>query len=77
MAIAPLALPNSVRTALSFKLICAVEDNPSSVLTWDSEIDPDAGSAMAYTVPYAVTLPVTVRLPDESSFALFTPLTEK
>jgi hypothetical protein len=33
MLIAPLALPNSVRTAESFKLICAVEDSPSSVLT--------------------------------------------
>jgi hypothetical protein len=38
--------PASVRTAASFKEISAVEDKPSSTLTWLTLIVPDDGSAI-------------------------------
>jgi hypothetical protein len=47
MLIAPLALPNSVRTLVWFNEIAVVEAMPSSVLTWDIEIAPDAGNAIS------------------------------
>jgi hypothetical protein len=45
--IVPEATPAKVRTAVSFKLIEAVEVRPSSTLTWDIDIVP-VGSAMYY-----------------------------
>jgi hypothetical protein len=46
MEIVPLATPASVLTAASFNEMSAVEERPSSVLTWLMLIGPDAGSAM-------------------------------
>jgi hypothetical protein len=43
---APLATPNSVRTAESFIVMVAVLDSPSSVLTALRLIAPDAGNAI-------------------------------
>ena len=71
MLIVPLDTPANERTAASFKLIVAVLDSPSSVLTWDIEIVP-VGSVMLapYGVPYAVTLLRAVKLPLESNDAM-------
>jgi hypothetical protein len=46
MAMAPLLLPNKVRTAELFMLIAAVAELPSSVLTALRLIAPEAGNAI-------------------------------
>jgi hypothetical protein len=45
---APFIWVISWRTAVSFMLIAAVADRPNSTLTCDSDIEPDAGNAIAY-----------------------------
>jgi len=42
----PLATPARVRTAVSFRLINAVADSPSSVFTADREMGPELGKVM-------------------------------
>jgi hypothetical protein len=46
--IVPDATPNSVRTMESFMPIVSVVKRANSVLTWDSEIEPEAGSVMPH-----------------------------
>jgi hypothetical protein len=46
MLIAPEGTPAKDRTCASFMSIAAVADRPSSVLTWDSDMAPEAGNVI-------------------------------
>lgn len=60
------------RTVVWFKLIGVLEARPSSVLTCDNDIVPDAGNVIStpYGVPYAVESARAMKLPDESIEAI-------
>jgi hypothetical protein len=46
MLIAPDGFPAKERTCASFMLIDAVAERPNSVLTWDSDMAPEAGNGI-------------------------------